>query len=171
MVPSSLPAIQEALTRENVRRCFPVVSQLRPHLNAATFLAWVDRQRPEGYRMVYVDVRGTVRAVAGFRVAHMLHQGRMLYVDDLVTDERSRSRGYGSRLFDWLVSEARRLDCDALELDSGVQRFGAHRFYLGKNMHIASYHFRLPLRSAPPKVLGYPPLKAKVASAARARKP
>jgi len=61
------------------------------------------------------------------------------------TRARDRSAGYGGELFDWLVEQAREKDCEHLELDSGVQRFDAHRFYLLKRMEISSYHFSLPI--------------------------
>jgi len=35
--------------------------------------------------------------------------------------------------------------CKNLELDSGVQRFDAHRFYLLKRMNISSYHFSIKI--------------------------
>ena len=77
----------------------------------------------------------------------MLFHGRLLYVEDLVTREADRSAGYGGKLFDWLVQQARAHQCDHFELDSGVQRFDAHRFYLMKRMKIASHHFSLQLGS------------------------
>jgi hypothetical protein len=33
--------------------------------------------------------------------------------------------------------------CRQLELDSGVQRFGAHRFYLREGFDISSHHFSI----------------------------
>ncbi|MDP3073534.1 MAG: GNAT family N-acetyltransferase [Opitutaceae bacterium] len=54
--------------------------------------------------------------------------GENLYVDDLVTDESGRSRGYGRALLGWLYAEAQAHGCDNFELDSGVQRAEAHRF-------------------------------------------
>jgi len=83
--------------------------------------------------------------VAGFRMSESLFAGRFCYVDDLVTDGSGRSLGYGGALFDWLVAEARAEGCGKLELDSGVQRFAAHRFYLTKRMIISSHHFSLEL--------------------------
>jgi len=67
----------------------------------------------------------------------------VLYVDDLVIVEERRSRGYGAFLFNWLVHYATAQECKTLELDSGVQRTAAHRFYFRQRMHISSYHFRL----------------------------
>ena len=49
------------------------------------------------------------------------------------------------RLMDWLVGRAREQGCDELHLDSGVQRYGAHRFYLRYGMDITSHHFRIAL--------------------------
>ena len=49
-------------------------------------------------------------------------------------------------ILDWLVAQARAADCDSFLLDSGVQRFGAHRFYLQKRLEIRAHHFVLPLR-------------------------
>ncbi len=66
-------------------------------------------------------------------------------MDDLVTRAADRSAGFGGQLFDWLVEEARREKCAAFSLDSGVQRFDAHRFYLRKRMQIAAHHFTLAL--------------------------
>jgi GNAT superfamily N-acetyltransferase len=140
-----MQAIQLAGTDEEILRCFPVMRQLRPHLRESDFVATVRRQAAGGYRLAYLESEGSVRAVAGYRFIDNLYSGRVLYVDDLSTDEAVRSRGHGGRLFDWLVEQARAEGCRTLELDSGVQRFDAHRFYLRKRMVISSHHFRLTL--------------------------
>lgn len=120
--------------------------ELRPHHAARqAFIRQVQRQMREGYRLAYLERDGEIRAAAGYRVYELLFSGRTLYVDDLVTREVDRSRGFGGELFDWLVAEARREGCRELTLDSGVQRFDAHRFYLLKRMKIASHHFALEL--------------------------
>ncbi len=99
-----------------------------------------------GYRLVYLEEAATIRAVAGFRTLEMLSRGRFLYIEDLVTDVAARSRGYGNALFVWLVEQARLEGCTQVDLDSGVQRCGAHRFYFRQGMHIPSFHFVLRLQ-------------------------
>ena len=138
--------IELATTDEQIARTLPVMRQLRTHLDEATYVDRVKRQQAEGYHLAVLEQGTLVHAVAGFRVLDQLVRGRVLYVDDLVTDEEARSRGFGDALFDWLVVRARSLGCMALELDSGVQRHGAHRFYLRKRMDITAYHFILPLQ-------------------------
>ena len=137
--------IRMARTDEEVLRCFPVMHELRPHLSEADFLQRVRRQEAAGYALAFLEQDGAVRAAAGFRLLDNLASGRVLYVDDLVTLPADRSGGCGAELFSWLTEQARAAGCATLELDSGVQRFGAHRFYFGRRMFISSYHFRLPL--------------------------
>lgn len=141
--------IQEAIDDAAVGACWEVMRQLRPHVGREEFVERVGRQRADGYRLVACvaqgDPPGAVVAVAGFRLMENLAWGRFLYVDDLVTDEGVRSKGHGRELFAWLVAEAQRLGCEQLHLDSGVQRFGAHRFYLRSGMDITSHHFAMKL--------------------------
>jgi GNAT superfamily N-acetyltransferase len=134
-----------ASTDAEISRCFPVMQWLRPHLEAAAFVERVQRQLQEGYQLAYLEDGGKIRSVAGFRIQEMLAWGKILYVDDLVTSDTDRSHGYGGQLFDWLVEHARANGCKELHLDSGVQRFAAHRFYLRRRMDISSHHFSLKL--------------------------
>jgi GNAT superfamily N-acetyltransferase len=144
-----MTAIHAALSDHDIRRCWPVLRQLRPHLDEADFLSAVRRMASHGFRLVFAeDGDGDVQAVAGYRVTEMLRTGLMLEVDDLVTDAAARSAGYGKSLMDWLLAEAQALGCSVVELDSGVQRHDAHRFYFREGMHILGYHFSLPVRSS-----------------------
>jgi GNAT superfamily N-acetyltransferase len=119
--------------------------QLRPHLLLADFGDQVQRQRENGYRLLCAEDAGIVVGVAGYRLLENLAWGRFLYVDDLVADEAWRSHGVGAALLDFLVNIARESGCAELHLDSGVQRFGAHRFYLAQRMDITSHHFAMKL--------------------------
>jgi GNAT superfamily N-acetyltransferase len=130
----------------DIARCFPVMSQLRPHLSEPAFVPRVRRMMTQGFRLAYLVDDGVVRSVAGFRIMDLLFSGLTLYVDDLVTDASARSRGCGDKLVDWLVAHARAAGCDHFSLDSGTQRVDAHRFYLRKRMTISAFHFALPLK-------------------------
>jgi len=140
--------IDVAKTPDEIARCFDCMRELRTHLSSAEeFAERVQRQEQEGFRLAYLESENEVRAVAGYRIYDLLFSGRTLYVDDLVTLAKDRSRGFGGQLIDWLIEEARREKCQALTLDSGVQRFDAHRFYLMKRMKITAHHFTLDLSS------------------------
>ena len=62
-----------------------------------------------------------------------------------ISDAETRSGGGGTAMLDWLADYARQHNCAMLDLDSGVQRGRAHRFYFTRGMQISSYHFRMGL--------------------------
>jgi hypothetical protein len=134
-----------ATSDAEILACFPVLHELRPHLVEADFVARVRRQQQDGYQLARVAGAAGPVSVAGFRRLESLAWGRYLYVDDLATLASERSRGHGERLIDWLSAFARAHACEQLHLDSGVQRFAAHRFYLRQRMSITSHHFGLEL--------------------------
>jgi GNAT superfamily N-acetyltransferase len=136
--------ISIATSMQAISDCFPVMSELRPHLSLAEFISQVRRQQEQCYyHLVYLQADESIEAVAGFRLSESLAWGKFLYVDDLVTRSDRRSNGYGSILFNWLLEYAQTNGCQQLTLDSGVQRFAAHRFYLQHRMEITSHHFTL----------------------------
>jgi GNAT superfamily N-acetyltransferase len=134
----------EMTSPEQIAETFDVMRELRPHLQTDLYVAQVQAQMAEGYRLLAAtDER--VLAVAGYRISHSLAFGKFLYVDDLVTAEGQRSRGAGKALLDRLKQLGREQQCQELHLDSGVQRHAAHRFYLRERFDITCYHFRVAL--------------------------
>lgn len=135
--------IQLATTPDQIARCFPVMRQLRPDLDEGTFVARVnEQQKSQNYHLAVALLDEQPVAVAGYRYMNNLHMGFHLYVDDLVTDERERGKGYGQALMGWLENEARTAGCSSLHLDSGTHRHAAHRLYIRSGMDIVYYHFR-----------------------------
>ena len=141
--------IQIAQSDREISSCFPVMQQLRPHLDPEEFVAKVRRQQQGGYQLAFLATEniesGQVKAVAGFRISECLSFGKFLYVDDLVTQEGDRSQGYGEELLQWLINHAKEQNCQEFHLDSGVQRFAPHRFYFRQRLTITCYHFALKL--------------------------
>jgi GNAT superfamily N-acetyltransferase len=127
-----------------IEATFPVMRQLRPHLeNPTQYRQQVEAmQQAHGFRLVALWEGDVCLGVTGFTVETRLYAGKMLYVADLVTDEKRRSQGSGQRLLHWLENEAKRQRCSNVILDSGTHRTGAHRFYFREGFHIACYNFR-----------------------------
>ena len=138
-------SIQLAESDFQILGCFPVISQLRPHQEPAKFVEQVRYQIKEKYQLAFLEVEKQAVAVAGFRIYTCLASGKFLYIDDLVVDEFNRSHSYGQQLFQWLIEYAINHECKHLSLDSSVQRFAAHRFYLMQRMSITSHHFSMEL--------------------------
>src|SRR5882672_8234549 len=101
-----------ATTPEQIRRCHPVMRELRPLFQEPEqFVERVLRQHREDYRLAFLESEGEVCAVAGYRFLESLFSGKFLYVDDLITHERNRSCGFGGQLLDWLIEQAHEHGC------------------------------------------------------------
>ena len=126
-------------------RALPVLRELRPHLTEELFTQVMREAGPQGLRFTAVFAGERCVAIAGWRIVANTSAIRKLYIDDLSTAAADRSHGYGRMLMDELRERAVAAGCRSLELDSGVQRFDAHRFYLRERMSITAHHFDLEL--------------------------
>lgn len=144
----STPEIEISLasTSEQILDSFEVMRQLRPNLVRHQYAPMVRHlMAKEGFAIATLRCSGEIRAVAGFRVLTMLYCGRVLYVDDLVTDARDRSKGYGALMIEWLKEEAARRQCAQIQLISRNCRLEAHKFYERHGFDTECRHFFFPL--------------------------
>ena len=119
----------------------PVLLELRPHLTPESFVAIYAEGHRQGLRYTAAFDEDWCVGVAGWRLIATTFAGRKLYVDDLVTASDSRSTGVGKALIDDLTRRARNAGCSVIDLDSGVQRLDAHRFYHREGLTISAHHF------------------------------
>lgn len=124
---------------------YPVLAELRPHLSADALADVYASGHPQGLRFLAAYTGGRCVGVAGWRIMDTTSTIRKLYVDDLVTTASERSTGVGRAVLVELEARARDAGCTTVELDSGVQRVRAHRFYFRHGMAISSFHFRQAL--------------------------
>ena len=126
----------------DVRACFPLMRELRPHLASADEFVWRwRRQQAASYRLLVLSENGRRAALAGFRVQENLVHGRHLYVDDLVTSSERRRAGHGAALMDRLKREAADLGCEKLLLDTPMDNFLGHRFYFREGLLATALRF------------------------------
>lgn len=113
-------------TDDELRNAFPLMSALRDRIREETFVAEIRRQQRDGYELVGGFDGDRLVTLAGIRRSHTLSRGEHLFVDDLVTDERDRGKGYGSETIAWLKARARGDGIPRIYLDS---RITARGFY------------------------------------------
>lgn len=133
--------VKLAENTEQLELISPVLLQLRPQYTKESLILQIQEQQQAGYHIAYVIEGRDVLCVAGFVIGQKLAWQKHIYVDDLVSSESSRSKGAGKFLVDWLKQYGRDNNCRQLHLDSGVTRFGAHKFYLREEFNITSHHF------------------------------
>lgn len=143
----TVTTIKELQAAEEILAAFPVMKQLRTHLDEKAYLELVqEAQEKDSYRLFALFDEGEIVAVTGFKPMITLYYGRFVWVCDLVTDSRLRSKGYGERLLTFVHDWAKENNYGTVALSSGLQRVDAHRFYEKKmNYHKASFVFKKQL--------------------------
>lgn len=139
--------IQTIIKAEEIAQCFDVFLELRPHLNDKDeFIERVIEQQKQGYQISAISEGTEVIACIGFRIISMLAWGKVLYVDDLIAKEKYRGRGYGKALLDYAAKLAKDRDCDQIHLDTGYNRYAAHKLYLNYGFELHCHHLVLKMK-------------------------
>ncbi|MFD2760616.1 GNAT family N-acetyltransferase [Lentibacillus juripiscarius] len=141
------PTIKELQSRGEILEAFPVINQLRTHLDKKAYLDLVtEAKERDMYRLFALYDQGEIVAVTGFKPMITLYYGRFVWVCDLVTDENKRSNGYGESLLSYVHEWAKASGYESVALSSGLKRTNAHRFYEEKmNYDKVSFVFKKPL--------------------------
>jgi GNAT superfamily N-acetyltransferase len=119
--------------------------QLRPNI-PHPYAAYMRRMFEEGAEMAILTEGDAVRAAAVYRCHHTTFHGLRFYIDDLITDEAQRARGFGAQMIAWCEARARQRGCDVLDLESGTHRPRTHKFYFRHDLGIFAFGFTKPLK-------------------------
>jgi ribosomal protein S18 acetylase RimI-like enzyme len=134
--------VQTATTDQEILKCWKALKELRTHLQEDHFLPLIKEMMTEGYQLAFIEgENGYALSVIGFRYLQFTFNGKHFYIDDLSTLPEARGMGHGGALIDHVCELAKQKGFDFVTLDSGHQRFAAHRLYLNKGFTIASHHF------------------------------
>lgn len=95
--------IQELQSQKEIVEAYPIMKQLRSHLDQETYVGLVsEAQQKDRYRMYALNQNEKIVAVVGFKPMITLYYGRFIWVCDLVTDDHQRSKGYGELLLEFV---------------------------------------------------------------------
>lgn len=126
-------AIKELKTEEEIRNAFPVMQQLRTHLDEEQYIDLVkEAKKIDNYVMYALFEEGEIVAVTGFKPMITLYYGRSVWVCDLVTNQNMRSKGHGKKLLNFIHDWAAENKYESVALSSGLTRKEAHNFYEDK---------------------------------------
>lgn len=134
--------IELLINNNKIRQVATILHELRQHLDINTIIETIKTETKNGYVIAYVIDKEEILGVVGFRIQYKLAWGRHIYIDDLITKSTSRSLGTGKKLLDYVKEYAVKNNCKQLHLDSGVQRYEAHKFYFREALAVSSFHFK-----------------------------
>lgn len=130
---------------KELERVYELLKQLRVELSFTEFDDLIYDMRHMEYKMIGLFEKDKLVTYAGVAIQTNFYHKRHLYVFDFVTDEKFRSQGYGTEMFEYLESYARSAMCERIVLSSGLARESAHRFYERHSFEKKSYLFVKPV--------------------------
>ncbi|HXH54867.1 MAG TPA: GNAT family N-acetyltransferase [Gammaproteobacteria bacterium] len=134
-------------TCDEVAQSFDAFFELRPHLlNKESFVAQIINQQKEGYKIIAAYKQQEVVGCVGFRILTTLAWRKILYIDDLITKEKFRNKGYSKLLLNHVIQIAREKCCEQIHLDTGYTRHLAHKVYLKEGFEFNCHHLALRLK-------------------------
>jgi len=138
--------IVELRSEAELGEAFPVIRELHHQLDERTYVNLLAEMIPNGYRLFAIRDSGEVVAALGMQVLTNLYYERHVYVYDLVTTARTRTKGHGEALVKHVEELARREGCKYIALGCWREREGALRFYERLGFERPGYSMRKALR-------------------------
>lgn len=119
-----------ARSHAELEKCFPVMSELRPHLDFESYISiYEEAHHSDGYEIVAIEEDNRILAVMGYRILSDYVRGKHIYVDDLVSSESARSKGLGAELLRYAEVIAKEMNCTTLRLCTGIENERGINFY------------------------------------------
>ena len=119
---------------EEFESVYPLMIQLRTHLSLNEFLEYASvANQMDQYTLVGAYEKEACIGLMGMRINVDMVRGKHIYIDDLVVDEETRSKGVGGKLLAFAEDFATKNNCKVLRLCTGIQNEKGKSFYERNN--------------------------------------
>jgi len=119
---------------------YPVIAHMYPDMSFDSYSDILKERVENGYNMVAVFDGEDCVSAAGFWFGIRFYCDRFLQLDNMVTVPEFRDKGAGTMALEWIKSLAKKEGCKRILVDSYVENFDAHRFFLREGFVIRGYH-------------------------------
>lgn len=117
-------------TQSELEQAYPVMKELRPHITLQNFLdIYHQSHKTTGYEIAALKVDGQIQAIMGYRILFDYVHGKHCYIDDLVSSEQYRSKGFGAELLKYAEQFSKEQGCTGLRLCTGIENERGKKFY------------------------------------------
>lgn len=135
-------SFKEISSIEDLKKCFPLLLQLRPHLTEESFFKlYEEAHKLDGYRIVVLEQDHQFLALMGYRWTTDFIRGRHIYIDDLVTDQNHQSNGLGAEVLRYAEDLALQNNCKTLRLCAGTENERGIQFYQRNGWTLRAHAF------------------------------
>jgi ribosomal protein S18 acetylase RimI-like enzyme len=117
-------------SESELEQAFSLMKELRPHITLQNFLdIYHQSNKTTGYEIAALKQDGQIVAIMGYRILYDYVHGKHCYIDDLVSSEQQRSKGFGAELLKFAEQFAKENQCTGLRLCTGTENERGKKFY------------------------------------------
>ncbi len=137
--------IREIESIEEAKKHFPIIQEVRTHLDIETYLETLVAAREQGYKMLGLFEDNHCLAIMGYRMIVDFVHGKHLYIDDLVVTSKRRGQGLGPVLLSHAEELAKEQNCLQVRLCTGIDSQRAKNFYEKNNWNLRAVAYKKKL--------------------------
>ena len=133
--------ILELTTLEDMLGTYEVLTELYPSRSLEQYREELRFMIQHNYSQIAVLEQQVFVGVSGLWLGNKLWCGKYLEIDNIVVSEKTRSKGVGKMMVDFIEKKARELGCNMVALDSYTTNFKAHKFFYNQGFTPKGFHF------------------------------
>ena len=133
--------IRELHTLEEMLSCYDLIKELYNWLSAEKYQLRLEAMIPNHYFQIAVFDGDQCVGLSGIWIGTKIYSSKYLEMDNVVVDEKYRSKGIGKLLVDAAEAKAKAEGCRTMMLDAYVENHAAHKFYFREGFVVKGFHF------------------------------
>lgn len=133
--------IRELTTKTEMLEQFDLLHEMYPSLTLAEYSNELDEMIPHNYTQVAVFENDLCLGLSGVWCGTKLWCGKYIELDNIIVSTKSRSKGVGKLIFDFVLKMGEDRGASMLSLDSYTSNFKAHKFFYNEGFGPKGFHF------------------------------
>ena len=130
---------------QQLQEIIPFWQLLDHNLSEEILLERLEEMIHQGYKCVGIYHQNKLIGVSGIWILIKYYIGKHLELDNVIILPEYQSKGIGKQLYTWILTYAKSIKCNSIELNCYVSNHAAQRFWINQGLDIAGYHFQKKL--------------------------
>lgn len=120
----------------------PLLQGLDPKLEKAILKKRLEQMALQGYQCVGVYDSEKLVGISGLWVLTKYYVGKHIEPDNVYILPEYQGKGIGKLLMDWIFDYAKKIGCEASELNCYIENEAGNRFWEQQGYKAIGYHFQ-----------------------------
>jgi hypothetical protein len=130
------------ILNNDLDKIIPFVMELGEYqIDEALLKARFQEMLTQNYECFGVFLKDEIIGVFGLWFMTRHYAGKSCEPDHVYIKSEYQNRGFGKEIFEFIFNYSREKGCETSELNSYVQNFRSHKFYMNHGYIIKGYHF------------------------------